>query len=51
MKIKLTAVYEVPEGDEDLGDLTGLTPEAYDDLTDSLMSLGFEDITFTRSFT
>lgn len=51
MKIRVTAEYEVPEGDEDLGDRTGLTPEAHDDLTDTLMSLGFEDITFTRSFT
>lgn len=44
MSVKVTATYEPDDNEVDGDDPTGLTAKAYDELTEQLMALGFDNI-------
>jgi hypothetical protein len=48
MQIKIVMQYDVPDGDQDPEDDTGLTSEAFDKLHGDLMGMGMDDITITK---
>lgn len=47
-KINVTMTYEAEGEEYDPDDPTGLSSEAFDSITDPLLALGFENITFKK---
>jgi hypothetical protein len=47
-QVRITMQYDVPEGDSDPDDKTGLTEEAYEGLHEELAAMGMDDITFQK---
>jgi hypothetical protein len=48
MQVRIVMQYDVPKGDSDPEDKTGLTSEAFDQLHDQLQEMGMDDITITK---
>lgn len=48
MQIKIIMHYDVPDGDQDPEDKTGMTGDAFDELHDKLQDMGMDDITITK---